>query len=219
MAGLRIVVAEDAALFREGLVRLLSDAGHEVIAAVGDADALLAAADAHVPDVAVVDVRMPPDHDSDGARAAGILRLRHPGMGIMLLSQHIELRSCLELIGTPRFGYLLKESVLRIEDFDDALRRVADGGVALDPAVVQALVRAQAVPAGLSVLTDREREVLGMVAEGRSNLSIAERLTLSDRTVEAHMRSIFTKLGLHDDGTSHRRVLAVLAYMESPTLE
>jgi DNA-binding NarL/FixJ family response regulator len=215
VSGLRVVVADDAVLFREGLVRLLDDAGHDVVSVVGDADALVDAVGEHGPDLAVVDVRMPPDNDSDGARAALALRSAHPATGVLLLSQHIELRHCLPLVGSPGFGYLLKESVLRLEDFDDAVHRVASGGVALAPEVVQALVRSQTVPERLAALTDREREVLGLVAEGRSNSHVASLLDVSDRTVEAHMRSIFTKLGLYDDGATHRRVLAVLTYLES----
>jgi DNA-binding NarL/FixJ family response regulator len=215
MSGLRVVVAEDAVLFREGLVRVLEDAGHAVVAVVGDADALLLAVAEHRPELAIVDVRMPPRNESDGAQAAGNLRSAFPDTGILLLSQHIELRHCRDLLGTPGFGYLLKESVLRLEDFDDAIRRVAAGGVALAPEVVQALVRSQTVPDALAGLTEREREILALVAEGTSNRHVAELLAVSDRTVEAHMRSIFTKLGLHDDGSKHRRVLAVLTHLEA----
>jgi DNA-binding NarL/FixJ family response regulator len=212
---MRVVVAEDSVLFREGLVRLLGDLGHEVVAAVGDADALLTAVETAAPDLAVVDIRMPPDHDSDGARAASALRNRAATPAILLLSQHVELRHCLELIGTPGFGYLLKDRVLRLDEFDDALQRVAGGGVALDPEVVQALVRSRHTPEALHALTDREREVLGRVAQGYSNTAIGAALHLSDRTIETHMRSIFTKLGLTDDGSTHRRVRAVVAYLEA----
>lgn len=213
MSALRIVVAEDALLFREGLVRLLEDAGHQVVAVVGDAPSLLTEVAALRPDLAVVDVRMPPGMDSDGAEAAVVIRRAHPTTGVLLLSQHVELRACRDLIGSPGFGYLLKESVLRLDDFEDALVRVATGGVALAPEVVQALVHSHQTPV-LAALTDREREVLGLVAQGLSNARVAQRLVLSERTVEAHMRSVFTKLGVHDDGGSHRRVLAVLAYLE-----
>jgi len=211
---MRVVVAEDSVLFREGLVRLLTDLGHEVVAAVGDAPALLAAAAETRPDLAIVDIRMPPDHDSDGALAAVAIRDRNPPPGVVLLSQHIELRHCLELIGAPGFGYLLKDRVLHLDQFDDALRRVAGGGVALDPEVVRALVRAQQAPA-LRGLTERETQVLELVAQGHSNSAISTRLGLSERTVETHMRSIFGKLGLFDDGATHRRVRAVITYLES----
>jgi DNA-binding NarL/FixJ family response regulator len=212
---MRVVVAEDSVLFREGLVRLLGDLGHDVVAAVGDALSLVQAVAEIGPDVAIVDVRMPPDHESDGARAALRIREDSPGVGVLLLSQHIELRHCLELIGSPGFGYLLKDRVLRLEEFDDALVRVAGGGVALDPEVVQALVGARRRTTSLDALTAREADVLGLVAEGHSNTAIGSALGLSERTVETHMRSIFGKLGLHDDGATHRRVRAVIAYLES----
>jgi DNA-binding NarL/FixJ family response regulator len=211
---LRLVVAEDALLFREGLVRLLAELGHDVVAAVADASALCSAVAEHRPDLAVVDVRMPPDLDADGARAATQIRAEQPEVGLLLLSQHIELRHCLPLLGTPGFGYLLKDRVLHLDEFDDALQRIAEGGVALDAEVVQALVRSRSATA-LDALTEREREVLGLVAQGHSNTAVARLLRLSERTVEAHMRAVFTKLGLHDDGSTHRRVLAVLAYLES----
>lgn len=210
---LRIVVAEDSLLFREGLVRLLGELGHDVVAAVADTPLLREAVEEHRPDVAVVDIRMPPDHDSDGARVAAYIRSDHPSVGVLLLSQHIELRHCLELIGQPGFGYLLKDRVLHLADFDESLRRVAADGVALDPQIVQALVRARPTP-GLG-LTPREQEVLALVAQGHSNAAISTALHLSDRTIEAHMRSIFTRLGLTDDGSTHRRVRAVIAYLET----
>jgi DNA-binding NarL/FixJ family response regulator len=189
--------------------------GHEVPQAVGDADALVAAVATDQPDLAVVDIRMPPDLASDGARAAATIRATWPAVPVVLLSQHIELRHCLELIGTPRFGYLLKDRVLDLAEFDAALRRVADGGTALDPEVVRALVQARRAPSVLDALTDREREVLGLVAQGLSNSAVAGILHVSERTVEAHMRSVFTRLGLHDDGTTHRRVHAVVTWLES----
>jgi DNA-binding NarL/FixJ family response regulator len=212
---MRIVVAEDSVLFREGLVRLLGDLGHDVVAAVADSTALLAAARAHLPDLAVIDIRMPPDRESDGAHAAATIRRDMPEVGALLLSQHIELRHCLELIGTPGFGYLLKDRVLRLGEFDDSLRRVAAGGVALDPQVVQALVRSRRALGAISALTGRERQVLEMVAQGHTNTAISDALGLSGRTVETHMRAIFNKLGLLDDGNTHRRVRAVVTYLET----
>jgi len=212
---MRIVVAEDSVLFREGLVRLLEERDHKVMAAVGDAEQLMNAVMDHHPDVAVVDVRMPPGHDSAGAKMARRIREEWPEVGVLLLSQHIELRDCVDLIGTPGFGYLLKDRVLHLDDFNDALIRVAAGGVALDPEVIQALVRGRRTPDALRALSERERQVLALVAQGHSNSVVARKLGLSDRTVEAHLRSILTKLGLDDDGTTNRRVRAVVAYLES----
>jgi DNA-binding NarL/FixJ family response regulator len=211
---MRVVVAEDSVLFREGLVRLLTELGHEVTAAVGDAPTLLAAVVETRPELAIADIRMPPDQDSDGARAAVTIRHRHPAVGVLLLSQHIELRHCIDLVGTPGFGYLLKDRVLHLDQFDEALHRVAAGGVALDPEVVQALVRSRQTSA-LSRLTERETQVLELVAQGHSNAAIGTTLRMSDRTVETHMRSIFGKLGLLDDAATHRRVRAVVTYLES----
>lgn len=212
---MRIVVAEDSVLFREGLARVLSEQGHQVVSMVGDAGSLVRAVEADRPDLAIIDIRMPPDLDSDGARAAVALRKTYPELGLVLLSQHIELKHALPLIGTPGFGYLLKDRVLDLVGFADSLQRVASGGTSLDPEVVRALVTARSKPSALEDLSDREREVLGLVAQGHSNTSVAEQLSLSDRTVEAHMRSVFTKLGLHDDGSTHRRVLAVVKYLEA----
>lgn len=212
---MRIVVAEDSVLFREGLARLLTELNHDVVAAVGDATAAVEVVRAFRPDVAVLDVRMPPDLESDGARAAVSLRASDPSIGLLLLSQHIELRQCLGLIGSPGFGYLLKDRVLDLVEFDDALWRVADGGTALDPLIIQALVQDRHGPSPLDTLTPREHEILRVVAQGHSNHTVAGLLQLSERTVEAHMRAVFTKLGLHDDGTTHRRVLAVVAYLDA----
>jgi DNA-binding NarL/FixJ family response regulator len=211
---MKVVVAEDSVLFREGLVRLLSDLGHDVVAAVGDAPALLAAVAETHPQLAIVDVRMPPGRESDGAEAAVTMRGDDPEIGVLLLSQHIELRHCMGLVGTPGFGYLLKDRVLRLDEFADAVRRVAEGGVALDPEVVRALVRSRNEPT-LEGLTQRENQVLELVAQGHSNTAIGVLLGTSERTVETHMRSIFNKLGLHDDAATHRRVRAVVTYLES----
>jgi DNA-binding NarL/FixJ family response regulator len=210
----RIVVAEDSLLFREGLVRLLQEAGHTVLAAVGDADELLEAAEAHRPDLVIADLRMPPEMESDGAKAAVRLRNRHPSLGVVLLSQHVELRHCLDLLGAPGFGYLLKDGVLRLDDFLDALDRVAHGGTAVDPEIVRSLVRETAAHPSLDALTVREQEVLALTAEGHTNAATATLLGISERTAESHMRAIFVKLGLADDGVTHRRVRAVLAWLD-----
>jgi len=209
---MRIAVAEDSVLFREGLIRLLIHRGHDVVAAVGDGPPLLAAAAEHQPHLAIIDIRMP---NSDGAETARELRTTQPHIGAVLLSQHVELRNCLDLIGTPRFGYLLKDRVLHLDDFADALNRVATGGIAPDPLVVQALVRNHNTPTALTHLSDRERQVLSLVAEGHSNTAVARTLTVSERTVEAHMRSIFTKLDLPDDQATNRRVRAVIAWLQA----
>ncbi|QLQ11536.1 MAG: response regulator transcription factor [Nocardioidaceae bacterium] len=211
---MRVVVAEDSVLFREGLVRLLQEKGHDVVAAVADAQALKDAVGEHLPELAIIDVRMPPTMESDGADAAAALRDDYPELGLLLLSQHIELRPVLSLVGTPGFGYLLKDRVLDLADFVAAVERVARGGSALDPEVVRSLVRSTSASA-LDALSERELDVLRLVAEGHTNTAIAEKLFLSGRTVESHMRSVFSKLGLDDDGSTHRRVLAVVTYLES----
>ncbi len=211
---MRIVIGEDSALFREGLVLLLRDAGHEVAAAVGDAPGLLAAVAREAPDLAVVDIRMPPGNDDDGARAAAEIRRDRPEVAVMLLSQHVETRHTLDLVATGGFGYLLKDRVLDVDDFLDALRRVAAGGSALDPEVVAALVTGRR-DEPLAALSPREREVLALMAEGRTNAGIARRLWLTDRTVETHVRSIMGKLGLPATDEDHRRVLAVLAHLRA----
>lgn len=207
------MIAEDAVLLREGLSALFVDHGHDVRARVGDADALLAAVGEHAPDLAVVDVRMPPTFRDEGMRAAAAIRRGHPGTGVLVLSQTVETSHAVELISAGRsFGYLLKDRVLDVEEFLDAAGRVARGGSAIDPEVVAALVRASE-PAPLDVLTPREREVLDLVAQGRTNAGIARGLWLNERTVEAHVRSILTKLDLPSSDDDHRRVLAVLAYL------
>jgi len=209
----RIVIAEDSVLFREGLARLLVEGGHEIVAAVGDAGGLVDAVRAHDPDLAVIDVRMPPTLTDDGARAAALLRAERPRFPMMLLSQHVETRHSLPLVTSGGFGYLLKDRVLGVDDFLDAVRRVADGGSALDPDVVGALLAPTRGDDELAVLSAREREVLALVAEGRTNVGIARRLVLAERTVETHMRAIFQKLRIADGGDDHRRVLAVLTHL------
>ena len=210
---MRIVIGEDSTLFREGLTRLLEDAGHSVVARVGDATSLIAAVEAEQPDLAIIDIRMPPDRTDDGARAARTLRDRLPELGIVLLSQHLEARHSVELVAGGRFGYLLKDRVFDVEDFLDALRRVANGGSALDPEVVATLLGPRRRNDPLSLLTPREREVLGLMAEGRTNVGIAQRLFLTERTVETHIASILGKLGIGESAHEHRRVLAVLAWL------
>jgi DNA-binding NarL/FixJ family response regulator len=211
----RIVIGEDSTLFREGLARLLEDAGHEVVAKAVDAPSLVAAVDAAAPDLAIIDVRMPPDLTDDGARAARAVRAAHPTLGIILLSQHVETRHSVDLVASGRFGYLLKDRVFDVDDFLDALRRVAAGGSALDPEVVSRLIGAHRAGDPLATLTAREREVLALMAEGRTNVGIARRLWLTDRTVETHVGSILAKLGLASSDEDHRRVLAVLVYLSS----
>jgi DNA-binding NarL/FixJ family response regulator len=209
----RIVIGEDSALFREGLARLLADAGHEVVAKAVDAPSLVAAVDETKPDLAVIDIRMPPDHTDDGARAARQVRASWPELGIVLLSQHIETRHSVELVASGRFGYLLKDRVFDVDDFLDSLRRVAAGGSALDPEVVGRLIGGRRAGDPLGTLTAREREVLALMAEGRTNVGIARRLWLTERTVETHVGSIMSKLGLAATDEDHRRVLAVLVYL------
>ncbi len=210
---MRVVIGEDSALFREGLARLLEDAGHEVVAKADNATGLVSAVTEHEPDLAVIDIRMPPDRTDDGARAARELRLQMPELGIVLLSQHIETRHSVDLVASGYFGYLLKDRVFDVEDFLDALRRVATGGSALDPEVVGTLMGRSRDVDPLTLLTPREREVLALMAEGRTNAGIARRLWLTDRTVETHVTSILAKLGLHESTDEHRRVLAVLTWL------
>jgi DNA-binding NarL/FixJ family response regulator len=209
----RVVIGEDSALFREGLARLLADAGHEIVAKAADADALESAVHAARPDVAIVDVRMPPGNADDGARAARRLRDAYPDLGILVLSQHVETRHSVELVARGGFGYLLKDRVLDVDDFLDALTRVAHGGSALDPEVVGRLLNPHA--GALALLTPREREVLALMAEGRTNVGIAKRLFVSERTVETHVASILAKLDVTAREDDHRRVLAVVAYLRA----
>ena len=218
---MRIVIAEDSAVIRAGLVEILADRGHETVAAVGDAEALRAAVDEHEPDAAVVDVRMPPNYTDEGIRAAIAIRRDHPGTGVLVFSQYIETRHAAELLGATSsrgaagIGYLLKDRVGNVGEFVDALSRVAAGGTALDPEVVTQFLReATRRTDGLDALTPRERDVLSLMAEGRTNGAIAGTLVISERAVEKHVANIFTKLGLAPSDADHRRVLAVLRYLE-----
>ena len=214
---MRVVIAEDSAVLREGLAGLLAERGFEVVAAVANADALRAVVAEDVPDVAVVDVRMPPTHTDEGLRAAIELRQRFPALAVLVFSQYIETRYAAELLAdrSDGVGYLLKDRVAHVSQFVDAVERVAGGGTALDPEVVTQLMGASRRTDGLGALTPREREVLGLMAEGRSNNAIAEALVVTPRAVEKHVGNIFTKLDLHESGSDHRRVLAVLRYLRS----
>jgi DNA-binding NarL/FixJ family response regulator len=211
----RIVIADDTVLLREGAARLLEEAGHEVVAQAGDADDLLRKVRAHEPDVAVIDVRMPPDNTDDGLRAALTIRSELPEVAILLLSQYVEDRYFNQLVsgGAEGVGYLLKDRVTEVERLAEAVERVAAGGSVLDPEVVAQMLGRTREEDPLDSLTSREREVLGLMAEGRTNRSIAEALFLSERAVERHITSIFGKLDLPTTEQDHRRVLAVLAYL------
>jgi DNA-binding NarL/FixJ family response regulator len=211
----RIVIAEDSVLLRAGLTRLLAESGEDVIAAVGDGDALLDAASKHQPDLAVIDVRMPPTFTDEGIRAALAIRDRWPSVGILVLSQYVEERYAAELLesGSSGFGYLLKDRIADVADFIDAARRVGQGGTALDPEVVAQLLARSRRQDPLERLSPRERDVLALMAEGRSNTAIAQALVVSDGAVEKHVRNIFTKLDLPPTDLDHRRVLAVLRWI------
>jgi len=211
----RIVIGEDSAVVREGLALLLAQAGHDVVARVADAPGVVAAVLEHDPDLLVTDIRMPPTMTDDGARAARELRVKRPGLPVVLLSQHVETTQSTEMVTTGAFGYLLKDRILDLEDFLDALRRVAGGGSALDPEVVASLLAPTRREPAFAQLTEREREVLALVAEGRSNAAVARRMFTTERTVETHVRHIFVKLGLYDSLDDHRRVLAVLTYLRN----
>jgi len=214
---MRVVVADDSVLLREGLVRLLAEDGFDVVGQAGDAEDLLRKVGAHRPDVAVVDVRMPPTHTDEGLRAAAEIRERYPETAVLVLSQVIEPGSALELLtaSAEGVGYLLKDRVADIDRFTEAVRRVADGGSALDPEVVSTLLGRHRRDDPLADITAREREVLSLMAEGRSNQAIAEQLVVTERAVEKHVTSIFGKLGLTPAAEDHRRVLAVLAYLRA----
>lgn len=210
---MRIVIGEDSALFRAGLRSLLTEVGHDVVADAPDAPSALAAVLAHDPHVAILDVRMPPDHADDGARVAARVRRERPDTGVLLLSQHVESRLSVDLVAAGHFGYLLKDRVLDVGQFLDALERVAAGGSALDPEVVARLMVGGSP--GLASLTPREREVLALMAEGLTNSGIGSRLVVAERTVETHVARILGKLGLAEATTQdHRRVLAVLRYLD-----
>jgi DNA-binding NarL/FixJ family response regulator len=217
MPTLRIVIAEDAAVLRELLAEMLTERGNEVCAAVADADALRSAVAEHRPDVTVVDIRMPPTHSDEGLRAAIDIRREHPGTGVLLFSQYIETRFATRLLaaGSAGVGYLLKDRVADTAEFTEALARVAAGGTALDPEVVTALARGSRRTTEIETLTAREREVLTLMAEGRSNAAIAQTLVVSAGTVEKHVAAVFGKLGLPSSEDANRRVLAVLRYLEA----
>ncbi len=214
---MRVVIADDSLLLREGLARVLAEHGLEVVAQAGDAGGLLRAVAGEHPDVAIVDVRMPPTFTDEGTRAALELRERHPEIGVLVLSQIVEARHALRLFrDSPEgFGYLLKDRVVAVEEFVEAVRRVGRGGTAIDPDVVAQLLGRHTGDDPLAELTPREREVLGLIAEGRSNKAICTKLFLSPKTVETHVNSIFLKLGLVQASDDHRRVLAVLRYLEA----
>ena len=214
---MRVVVAEDNTLLREGVARLLEDAGMQVIGRCGDAEELLKEVREHAPDVAIVDIRLPPSHTDEGLRAAAEIREHHPGTGVLVLSQYVELGLAFKLLAdsVERTGYLLKDRVSDVGEFAEAVRRVAGGGTALDPTIVSQLLSRKRDDDPLANLTPREREVLELMAEGSSNQAIADRLVISLRAVEKHVTSIFGALGLPSTGLEHRRVLAVLTYLRS----
>jgi DNA-binding NarL/FixJ family response regulator len=214
---MRLVLADDSVLLREGIARVLSEAGFEVVGQAGDAEELLLKVRSYSPDVAIVDIRMPPTHTDEGLRAAKEIRERFPGTGVLVLSQYVESGYAFELLSESAegVGYLLKDRVSNLEDFAAAVRRVGEGGSALDPAIVSQLVGRHRRDDPVSSLSPREREVLELMAEGRSNQAIAERLFITLRAVEKHVTSIFQKLDLPADEADHRRVLAVLTFLRS----
>ena len=212
---MRVIVADDSMLVREGVVRLLEGAGFEVVAQAGDGETLMRKARAHKPDIAIIDIRMPPTHTDEGLQAALAIREELPDTGVLVLSEYIEQEYAVELLGDDAagVGYLLKDRVLDPERFADAVRRVAEGGSALDPEVVSQMLGRRRIKDPLAELTSRERNVLGLMAEGRSNQAIADTLVISERAVEKHVTSIFAKLNLPPAAEDHRRVLAVLAFL------
>ena len=216
MSDLRVVLAEDDVLLREGLASLLQRSGFEVVGQAGDATGLLALVAGQTPDLVVVDIRMPPTHTAEGLDAARQIRTQHPEIGILVLSAHVEVDHAMELLASGRgIGYLLKSRVTDVEEFLDTLGRIAKGGSVVDPTLVAELVAARHRDDPLAELSAREREVLALMAEGRSNAGIARRLWVTEGTVEKHVRSILTKLGLAEADDDHRRVLAVLTYLET----
>jgi len=214
---MRIVIAEDAAIMRDGLTQTLTRRGHDVLAAVADAGALRAAIEQHRPDVAIIDVRMPPTHTDEGLRAAKEINQDFPDVGVLVFSQYIEARAAAELFASAPAGagYLLKDRVADVSDFIDALTHIAQGGTVLDPEVVRQLLQAGRRADTLSALTPREREVLSLIAQGRSNAAIAAALFISPKVVEKHVANIFDKLGLVPSDSDNRRVIAAITYLES----
>jgi DNA-binding NarL/FixJ family response regulator len=210
---MRVILVEDQALLREGLAGLFRDAGHDVVASLGDCDGVEDAVREYAPDVVVLDVRLPPSFTDEGTRTAAALKSTRPNLGVLLLSQHIETAHSVDLAGLGGFGYLLKYRVLQVSDFIDAVARVADGGSALDPQVVAALLNRKTRQDSLAQLTEREHEVLRLMAQGMTNTGIAKRLVLSERTVEAHVRRLLLKLDIADTEDANRRVLAVLLHL------
>jgi DNA-binding NarL/FixJ family response regulator len=215
-SGTRIVIADDDVLLREGVASLLESAGFKVVGQAGDASDLLALVREHRPEVVIVDIRMPPGHRTEGLEAARTIRAELPGTAIIVLSAHVELEQAMDLVaGGKRAGYVLKSRVVNIADFVETIQRVADGGSVVDPAVVHELITARRRRDPLASLTDREREVLALMAEGYSNVGIAHRLGVTESTVEKHVHSIMSKLTLAETEDDHRRVLAVLAFLEN----
>lgn len=213
---MRVVLADDALLFREGLARVLENAGFEIVGQADDGPGAIAQVEATSPDVAITDIRMPPTHTKEGLAAAAEIRRRRPDVGVLVLSQYVEAAHAVELLsGGGGVGYLLKDRITDLEEFCDAVRRVASGGAAIDPEVVARLVEVQRARDPLGELTVREREVLQRMAEGRSNQALAEQLYVTPKTIETHIANIFMKLGLRPANEDHRRVLAVLTYLES----
>ena len=214
---MRVVLADDTVLLREGVARILDEAGFEVVGQAGNAEELMLKVRSYTPDVAIVDIRMPPTHTDEGLRAAQEIREKHPTCGVLVLSQYVEPTYAMELLAESAegVGYLLKDRVSDVNEFADAVRRVGEGGSALDPTIVSQLVGRRRRDDPIDQLTPREREVLGLMAEGRSNSGIAEQLVVTERAVEKHVTSIFSKLRLPAAAEDHRRVLAVLAYLRS----